>query len=189
MLPEWQAAGWDRARPLFAQDGSPLSARFDRAAARIGTLNCARSLDGFVSQSPYLAMLDALRLDYGLAGDDQRLPALGEAALAHYFYVRLLDDVIDEPEQFDRGFVYVTELFSGASQRAFAEALGDHPLFFGFKERTMAAFFAATAWDVDVVRAAPVDEADIARIGGKVLYRAVALGAVALLAGRPDHLG
>lgn len=138
--------------------------------------------------TPFVALLDALAADYGLAEDDPSVAKLGEATLALYFYVRIQDDVVDEPDVVDPAHVYVAEIFNGASQRAFAEALADGVgPFLAFRERTMAAFARAAMWEVDTFRNGSV-EPDLRRMGEKFLPMAVCLGAMALRAGRAEHL-
>jgi hypothetical protein len=98
------------------------------------------------------------------------------------------DDIVDEPNALDRGYIYVAQLFSDASLRAFACALGGSSRFFSFHQQTMAAFAHTAAWELDVVRAGSVSSDDVERLGQKFLPMAIPLGATALLADRPGHL-
>jgi len=154
-------------------------------------MNGATSITGALSAmvaTPGLALLEALRLDYGVTAGDQRVAAIGEGALLLYFYVRVQDDIVDEPEALDPGYVYVAELFSGASLRAFAQALAGCPQFFCFREQTMAVFAHTAAWEIDAIRTGAVSENDVEQLGQKFLPMAIPLGAMALLADRPDDL-
>lgn len=190
-LPGWFPAAMRAAERVFAAGHSSLGARLDQTAARLARMNGATSITGALSAmvaTPGLALLEALRLDYGVTADDPRIATIGEGTLLLYFYVRVQDDIVDEPEALDRGYVYVAELLSGASLRAFAQALAGCPRFFCFREQTMAAFAHTAAWEIDTVRAGAASENDVEQLGQKFLPMAIPLGAMALLADRPDDL-
>ena len=190
-LPVWFPGAMQAVERLFVAFKPPLSERLAQTAARLSQMNGATSIAGALTAmvaTPGLALLEALRADYGIAVDDPQLQAIGEAALALYFYLRIQDDIVDEPELLDRASVYVAEIFGSASQRAFAQALEGSPRFFAFREAIMAAFASAALWEVDHFRSGREDEADLMHMGQKFLPMAVPLGAVALLAGRPAHL-
>jgi len=158
---------------------------------RLARMNGATSIAGAVTAgvaTPGIALLEALRHDYSIAADDPRLVAVGGGTLLLYCFLRVQDDIVDEPEALDRGYVYVAQLFSGASLRAFACALRGNPQFFCFHDQTMAAFAHTAIWELDVVRAGSASSDDVERLGQKFLPMAIPLGAIALLADRPDHL-
>jgi hypothetical protein len=180
-----------------------LGERFRRVcSARLDTMNGARSFASGVTApaaTPFIALLEACRRDLGLSEADPRLEAIGEATLALYVYVRIQDDLVDEPARFDRGCVYIAEAFAGRSARAFADALGGCPAagpgeapapaaFFAFRERAMLAFARVAVWEIDVFHEgrAGGDEEE-RRVGEKFLPMAVPLGALCFLAGRPDR--
>jgi hypothetical protein len=191
MLPTWFPGAMWAVERLFTACGPPLATRLAPTATRLSQMNGAASIRGALSAmvaTPGLALLEALRADYGIGVDDPRVETIGEAALALYFYLRVQDDIVDEPEQLDRAYVYVAEVFSGASQRAFAQALAGSPRFFTFREEIMAVFASAATWEVDAFRTGMATKADLVRMGQKLLPIAIPLGALALLAGRPAQL-
>jgi hypothetical protein len=191
ILPGWFPPAMQSVERLFAGCHSSLAERMQQTAARFGRMNGATSIAGALSAmvaTPGLAVLEALRLDYGLAADDPRVIAIGEGTLLLYFYVRVQDDIVDEPELLDRAYVYVAELLSGASLRAFAQALDGSPRFFHFREQTMAMFAHVAAWEIDTVRAGVAGEDDVERLGQKFLPMAIPLGAMALLSDRHADL-
>jgi hypothetical protein len=189
--PPWFPAAMRATERLFTMFGPPLSERLTRMAERLGQMNGGGAIERALfaaSATPFLALIEALRADYGLAAEDPRVVAIGEATLALYFYVRVQDDIVDEPDLLDRGFVYVAEIFNGASQRAFAQAVGGGPAFFAFRDETMATFASAAVWELDAFRTGAVTEDDLVRMGQKFLPMAVPLGALALVAGRPADM-
>jgi len=190
-LPGWFLPAMDSVERMFTSCHTPLANRMAWAKMRLARMNGATSIAGAVTASvatPGIALLEALCVDYGIAANDPRLVAVGEGTLLLYCFLRVQDDIVDEPEALDRGYVYVAQLFSGASLRAFACALGGNPQFFCFHDQTMAAFAHTAIWELDVVRAGSASSDDVERLGQKFLPMAIPLGAIALLADRPDHL-
>jgi hypothetical protein len=190
-LPGWFLPAMQSAERACTSRQGPLAERMAHARMRLARMNGATSIAGALTASvatPGIALLEALRVDYGIAADDPRVVAVGEGMLLLYFFLRVQDDIVDEPEAIDRGYVYVAQLFWGASLRAFACALGGSPEFFSFHEQTMAAFADTAAWEIDVVRAGSASSGDVERLGQKFLPIAVPLGAVALLANHPGDL-
>lgn len=191
-VPGWLPEALRGIDNVVASAPTPISDRVSRAMAwltrRYGGSPIEEALTSAVA-TPFLGLLDGLRADYGIAGEDPAVVKLGEATLALYLYVRIQDDIVDEPAVMERAFVYVAELFNGASQRAFAQALPGTTLesFLAFRETTMATFANAATWELDMYRSDAV-EVDQYRMGQKFLPMAVCLGAMALLAGRADHL-
>src|SRR5262245_45017990 len=113
VLPSWFPPAMRSVERLFASCHSSLAARMQQTAARFSRMNGATSIAGALSAmvaTPGLALLEALRLDYAVAADDPRVVAIGEGTLLLYFYVRVQDDIVDEPELLDRAYVYVAEL-------------------------------------------------------------------------------
>jgi hypothetical protein len=191
-VPEWFQCALARLEPLLRGGDDPLSVRLSRIGARAARMNGAHSFsDGLCAPiaTPSVALLEALRADYGVALADPRLVPLGDAALALYLQMRVQDDMVDEPQMLDVGYVYVGTVLAERSQRAFAESLGTDPLFFAFRERTLTAFARTATWELDVVRPGLGRGPDhVERLGQKFLPVAVPLGAMALLADRPEHL-
>jgi hypothetical protein len=191
IMPTWFPGAMRAVERLFTACGPPLAARLAHTAARLSQMNGAASIAGALSAmvaTPGLALLEALRADYGIGVADPHVETIGEAALALYFALRVQDDIVDEPAQLDRAYIYVAEVFSGASQRAFAQALAGSPRFFAFREEIMAVFVSAATWEVDVFCTGVATKADLVRMGQKLLPIAIPLGALALLAGRPAQL-
>jgi hypothetical protein len=190
-LPPWVPSALQATERLFRAFEPPLSDRMARVADRLSQRNGATTIEAGLRASvatPFLAAMDALRQDYRIAADNPCMPRLGEATLALYIYVRIQDDIVDEPDEIDRADVFVMEVFHGASQRAFARALDGNPTFFAFQEEVMDRFAGAALWEVDAFHSAASAEIDLVQTGQKFLPMAVPLGAVALLAQRSIHL-
>jgi hypothetical protein len=191
-VPEWFRRGLARLEPLLRRADDPLSVRLSRIGARAAGMNGADSLSHALSApvaTPSIALLEALRGDYGVPANDPRLVPLGEAALALYLQMRVHDDMVDEPGMFDVGYVYVRTVLAERSQRAFGESLGADAQFLAFRERTLTVFARTATWEFDVLRPRLGGAGDCVQLlGRKLLPVAVPLGAMALLAGRPEHL-
>src|SRR5262245_9601967 len=114
ILPTWFPGAMRAVERLFSAFRPPLATRLAHTAARFSQMNGAASIEGALSAmvaTPGLALLEALRADYGIGVDDPRVETIGEAALALYFALRVQDDIVDEPAQLDRAYIYVAEVF------------------------------------------------------------------------------
>lgn len=161
-----------------------LTHRLTAFLERLRRMNGAESLQGALGSvvaTPFLSLMEALRGDLGLPGDDPRLERIAEGTLALYFQVRVQDDLVDEPDRYDRAWVHLAEVFSSLSQRAFAQALRGNPRFFEFREAAMLSFAEAALWEVDLYWKGQATD-DLRRTGRKFLPMAVPLAAVALAA-------
>lgn len=189
--PPWLEASIEAVERSLGSIEPPLAGRLSRLGARIARINGGRSLLTSLcgaASTPFPFLLEGLRADVGLPLDDPRVALVGEGAVLLYFYVRLQDDVVDEPALCDRADVYAMEVLSSASERAFACAVDGAARFFQFKEEVMRSFATVAAWEVDVYcRGGGCGDAE-ARLGGKFLPMAVPLGALALAGGRPALL-
>lgn len=188
----WLTEAFEGHQRFVASLPHPLDERLDRVSRRIARSHGGSSFETAISAptaTPFLALLEAYRSDLGIDGSDARLPAIGEATLSLYVCVRIEDDLVDEPELFDRGYVFLAQAFSGRSLIAFAEALGSDAAFFAFQGRVMAEFAAVAAWEIDVLHKGLASPAEERRIGEKILPMAVPLGALAFAAGRPEQAG
>jgi hypothetical protein len=190
-IPGWADCSVESVEHLLADQPGPLRERLLKVQSRFGEMSGTGSLSGALSAvaaTPIFAMLEALRSDYGIPEGEPRLLDLGEATLLGYLYVRAQDDLVDEPERFDRAYVYVVQVLYDACQRAFARALDGSPEYFAFQAKVMADFASAALWEVDVFREDPEAEADLGQIGRKFLPMALPIGALTLLAGKPEDL-
>ena len=189
--PLWFAQGLAAVETLRASLEGPIAARVDRFFARFTEMNRGKPLQVSLrapSATPFVRLVEAYRGDVGAASGDPRLLAIGEGTLLLYFYLRVQDDIVDEPTRSDRADVYAMEVFSGASMRAFGRAVGEHGGFFDFRERVLRFFASAAAWEVDVAwHGGPrfsATEPVLTFLGRKFLPLAVPLGALSFLAGR-----
>lgn len=197
--PAWFGRALDRVRAYVNGNGLPpeLRARAAAVANAFARRNGGTSLaTAFTAPgaAPYPRLTDAYRDDLGLSPEDPRLDAIGEGAVHLYLHVRAQDDLIDDPATWGPSFTYAAEAFAAASLRAFAAALPGEARFFAFREAVMLAFLSAAVWELDVMRGEPaslasraMDEAP-ARLGYKLVPMAIPLGALALVAGKPEHL-
>jgi hypothetical protein len=218
--PPWLPGALLATKKLLGSVEPPLSRRLARVFERIAGMNGGRSLEASLSAAattPGLALMDALREDVGLAADDPRFVAVAGGAILLYAYVRLQDDLVDEPEAWDRGDVFTAEVLASASARELARAVdaievgggtsesgggrrgagtagrSGGAAFFAFREEVMRSFAEVAAWELDVYRKA--DEGalrerheDTAWLGRKLLPMAVPLGALVVAAGREADL-
>lgn len=140
---------------------------------------------GAEAATPFVALLEALRQDLDLREDDPRVLDVAEGTLYAYLEVRVQDDLVDEPDAWERSFVYVVGLLGAASTAAFARAAGPRgPRFFDFRAEVLRDFSRVAVREVDRQRVGAPLEA--ARVGDKFLPLAVCLGALAASADRSD---
>jgi hypothetical protein len=189
--PPWFSQGLAAVGSLRASLEGPIAARLDRFFARFSDMNRGQSLEASLrapSATPFVRLFEAYRADIGASPSDPRLLAIGEGTLLLYFYLRVQDDIVDEPNLADRGDVYTMEVLSSASVRAFGCAVGEHRGFFEFRERVLRSFATAAAWEVDVAWSGgpsfSASEPVLSFLGRKFLPLAVPLGALAFFAGR-----
>jgi hypothetical protein len=192
----WITEAFLATEELKAGLSEALGARFDRVWDRLSRMNGGRSVEAALTSpaaTPFLSLIEAYRRDLGLP-DDERLADIGAGALALYLYVRVQDDIVDEPELFEPAYVYVAEALSSASQAAFARALPDDRGLSAYRAAVMRAFAEAAAWEIDVYRrgegpaGGPPEREALRRSGQKFLPMAVPLGAVACASARAGDL-
>lgn len=164
-------------------DASPaVRRRLDAAFARLGAMNGARTLAEVFTRpasTPFAALVDACAADLGLSGDP-RTSLLGRATVLAYLYVRVQDDLVDEPDRVDRASVYAAEALLSEHLRLFAEAAPSAEAA-ARRADIMARFADVAAEEVDA-RGAAVDDRDLGWMGEKFLPMAVPLAAMATLA-------
>jgi hypothetical protein len=191
--PHWFVAALSAVRGLHASLGAPLVFRIDRFFERFSRMNGGLPLEASLftpSATPFVRLIEAYREDVGIAPGDPRLYAVGEGTLLLYFYLRMQDDLIDEPALADRGDVYAMEALSAASTRAFASAVAGDAAFFAWRDVVMRGFASAAAWEIDVAwrggASSPPEDAGggPSWIGRKFLPMALPFGALAFIAGR-----
>lgn len=189
--PRWLAPACAQVAAQLAP-GPGLEALGTRAARAVQALLARQQLDSLEAlalspaSTPFVPLLDALAQDLGVRPTSSRLVAAGEAALLSYLHVRVQDDVVDEPDAWDRSYTFVADAFATASVDAFARAVdGPHAArFFTFRAQQLKRFFGAAVTELDGrPDDAPLDER---RLADKFLPLAVCLAAVAYGAGRPE---
>ncbi len=178
--------------------GAPpaLQSRLARVQARVASGQGAASVEGALTArlaTPGFALTEAYRRDLDLP-DGPLLRALGEGALGLYFYLRIQDDVIDEPGTYDASYLYAAEVFAGASAEGFARAVGDQPVFWSFRRAALDELAAISAWEIDTYRALDLAvtgahaEQHAAELGSKLIPMAIPLAALAAATNRPRSL-
>lgn len=185
-----ESSRWiDRAPPA-------LHGRLARVQQRIASGQGAGSIEGALTARlapPAFALTEAYRVDLGLP-DGPLLRALGEGLIGLYLYLRIQDDVIDEPSTFDPSHLYAAEIFAGASAEGFARAVGDQPVFWSFRRAALDELAAVSAWEIDAYRAidravaARLAEEHAAHLGSKLVPIAIPLAALAAATDRPRAL-
>lgn len=184
--PAWIEAAFELHARTVDRLPAGLEERLERLVAHLGGGQSLRSLLLSASATPVLTLMDAYRSDLGIAERDPRMAAVGEGALALYMNVRVQDDLIDEPERFDRGHVYLSAYFAEVAAEAFERALPGSTGFAAFRSRALREFLAFAAVDLES-RGRRQEPPTPAECGAKFLPLAVLLGAVAHLAGRAYH--
>lgn len=189
--PGWAARSFQKSSAWFDAAPPALAGRLARVRARVSSAPGQSSVEGALTApfaTPFLALIEAFRGDLRLPGEGA-VDAVGEGALALYFYLRLQDDIVDDPARFDPSFVYAAEIFAGASAEAFAAATGGAPSFWSFRRRILDDLAAASAWEIDTYRrrdpAPPgaLVEEHAALLGAKLAPMAIPLAALAVSAG------
>lgn len=189
--PAWVRRAMEAAARWVAAAPAPLAGRLARVHATAARKQGAASVEGALTSAfatPGLALMEAHRADLGLP-EEGLIDAVAEGALALYFYLRVQDDVIDEPGTFDPTYLFAAEVFAGASAEAFARAVGRSPAFWALRRAILDEMAAAGAWEVDAYRrmdpaeAAPRAEEDARRLGSKLVPMAIPLAALAAAAG------
>lgn len=192
--PLWVARTLEAARSWFDCEGPELGARLDRVRARTVRKGGPATIDAALAASlatPFLQLTEALRIDLDLP-DEAAMTAIGEGTLALYFYLRVQDDMVDEPGDLDVSFVYAAEIFAGESAAAYARAIGGDPAFWGLRRRVLADLAKVSAWELDTrcsvspIEAAERAEEHATRLGDKLGPIAIPLAATAIAAKRPE---
>lgn len=157
--------------------------RIDEALGRLARMNGASGLrEAFTrpATTPFVALVDACAHDLGLAGDP-RVALLGRSTVLGYAYIRVQDDLVDEPDRVDRASVYAAEALLAEHLRLFARAAPSAEAF-AWRSDIMARFADVAADEVDT-RGAAIEDGDLGWMGVKFLPMAVPLAAMATLAG------
>ena len=162
--PPWVRRAFAHADRWFEADPPELRARLAAVRARIARAHGQASPEAALTvpaATPFLALTEAYRRDLKLP-DEGAIDAVGRGTLALYFYLRVQDDMVDEPALFDPSFTYAAEVLAGASAEAFASAVGGSAAFWSFRRAVLDRLAAVSAWELDVYR--KVDPAEA--IGG-----------------------
>lgn len=171
----------------LARDSAPaLQRRLDAAIARMARMNGARTLrEALVrpASTPFVAAVDACAQDLGLTGDP-RVAEMGRATVALYAYVRLQDDLVDEPARVDRASVFAAEALLSEHLTRFASAVSD-PRAHAWRARIMRRFAEVAATEVDDRDQTHADDG-LGWMGDKFLPMAVPLAGMAVMAGRDE---
>lgn len=175
--PVWLREAVDRLGAVLA-DEPEMAALFGPILKRLGGDSSADSLRAAftrVLSTPFLRLLALLANDLGV--DDERVTGLGVSTAWLYLYVRIQDDLVDEPDTTPRELVF-------AMERALSESLAAHvqaiPWAGSVLRRCdqMARFAQVMAAEALARDGADLPR-DLAWTGGKFLPVAVALCALA----------
>ena len=189
--PAWVRRAFAQAERWFDEGPPELRGRLAAVRARVARAQGQSSIEDALTArpaTPFLALTEAYRQDLRLP-DEGSIDAVGRGTLALYFYLRVQDDIIDEPALFGPSFAYAGEVLAGASAEAFASAVGGSAAFWSFRRAVLDRLAAVSAWELDVYRtidpvaAGESAEADAARLGEKLLPIALPLAALAVIAG------
>ncbi len=189
----WLSAAVDELAGLSASVSPALRRRLDATFARLARMNGGSSLLDALQRpasTPFVALIDAFARDLGLA-DHPAVPLLGRSTVLLYAYVRVQDDLVDEPERIDRASVYAAEALLARHLTLFAAATSS-PAAFAWRSALMCRFAEVAATEVDerdggLNDAAP-DDVALDWMGEKFLPMAVPLVGLAAVAGRLDRV-
>ena len=165
----------------------PLRRRMEAALGRVGGMNGARSVREALlrpASTPFVALVEACARDLGLAGDP-RAALLGRSMVLLYLYVRVQDDVVDEPDRVDRASVYAAEAFLAEHLARFTEAVST-PAAMAWRGRIMRRFAEVAAAEIDDRARLDEGDLDLSWMGEKFLPMAVPLVGMAIAADRED---
>jgi hypothetical protein len=192
--PAWTSRALSASARWFDAAPPPLQTRLASVRARVASAQGQSSVDGALTApgaTPFLALTEAFRSDLQLP-EDGAVDAVGAGSLALYFYLRIQDDVVDEPALFDRAHAYAAEIFAGLSAEAYARAVGASPAFWGFRRAILTELASVSAWELDTYRAldlataAALAEEHSAMLGSKLVPMAIPLAALAAVADRQE---
>lgn len=170
---------------LVASVGPALRGELSTFLSRLGTVNGGTSLLDMLSRpasTPFTRFIDACAADLGLTAHPGTA-LLGRSAVMLYAYVRIQDDIVDEPQLVPRSAVYVAEALLGEHLSLFAAAIPDARAFAHRTEimRRFADVAAAEVADREQGGSASADW-----IGKKALPMVIPSVGLAYLAGRPQ---
>lgn len=190
--PDWVDRALATCARWFDLAPDPLRGRLSAVRARVASGQGAASVEGALTApgaTPFLALIEAFRADLGLPGEGV-VDAVGEGALGLYFYLRIQDDMVDEPAAFGPSFAYAAEIFAGASVEGFARAAGGRPSFWEFRRAILDELSGAGVWELDTYHAMGLAEAGAraeehaAVLGSKLTPTAIPLAALAAATGQ-----
>jgi hypothetical protein len=172
------------------REASPaLRARMEAALGRVAGMNGGGSLREALlrpASTPFVKLVDACAHDLGLSGDP-RAGLLGRSMILLYLYVRVQDDVVDEPDRVDRASVYAAEAFLAEHLALYAAAVSS-PAAMAWRGRIMRRFAEVAADEVDERGQLAPSDADLGWMGEKFLPMAVPRVGMALAAGRDEAI-
>lgn len=140
-------------------------------------------------KTPFPELMYRHAADLGIVGTPRESAAV-QGIFALYCALRILDDVVDEPQVFARDHVYLAQHFSALSDEMFARAVGNSTHFWVFRRLVLAEMAAVSAWEVDELRRSnfnklPTNPMDLtARLGAKLAPLGIGLFALSCIADR-----
>ena len=172
---------------IVAESGPALRRRLARQLRVLGRMNGGEGMASMLrrpSSTPFVPLIDAVAADLGLTGDP-RVALIGRCTVLLYVYVRIQDDLVDEPRRVDRASVFAAEallsehlaLFAAAAPGARAAAL---------RSKIMRRFADVAAAEFDDRGRVTELDASLDWMGDKFLPMAVPLAGLAVAAERAD---
>ncbi len=185
--PPWVEQAVGDLERVTREAGPALRRRMEAALARVGAMNGAGSVREALlrpASTPFVRLVDAGARDLGLDGDP-RVALIGRSTVLLYLYVRVQDDLVDEPDHVDRASVYAAEAFLAEHLALFAAAVSS-PEAMRSRGQIMRRFAEVAAAEVDDRGALDARDEDLAWTGEKFLPMAVPLVGLAIAAGRAE---
>jgi hypothetical protein len=183
----WLDASVDDLTRLTTEAGPALRRRLERALRTLARMNGGDSIASVLrrpSSTPFVPLVDAVAADLGLTGDP-RVALLGRSTVLLYVYVRVQDDLVDEPRRVDRASVFAAEALLSEHLALFGAAVPDARAS-TLRSGIMRRFADVAAAEVDDRARAVVPDGPLDWMGDKFLPMAVPLVGLAVAAGRPE---
>jgi hypothetical protein len=173
---------------LATSGGPALQRRLLSALECIGRMNSGTNVADELlrpASTPFISLLDACAADLGLAGDP-RVALVGRSTVLLYAYVRIQDNLVDEPQEVDRASTYAAEVLLAEHLSLLARVVA-HPRLFMLRGVLMRRFAEVSLAEVDSRGHLENEDAPLDWMGEKFLPMAVPLVALADIAGELRH--
>ncbi|MBK8253796.1 MAG: hypothetical protein IPK82_14165 [Polyangiaceae bacterium] len=191
LFQQWADIAIQHLHGWFDNVPAPLKSRLSILQNRLAPFGNGNLARAFFSphKTPFPQLMFEHATQLGIVCTSREQAAV-QGIFALYCTLRILDDVVDEPEVFGRDHVYLAQHFSVLSDELFAQAVGGSTRFWTFKRALLTEMAAVSAWEVDVLRASnfgnlPTETTDLTvKLGAKLAPLGIGLFALSCIADR-----